>query len=100
MNQRNRIAMMFTRTARPAVPTRCFPRSAIAYLGMVLATASLSCVSTQNDRSLSKASAERPVSTQTAASSKAATPAAVQPQTEKDQTLRIQELTAREESGQ
>ncbi|MBI2365325.1 MAG: secretin and TonB N-terminal domain-containing protein, partial [Deltaproteobacteria bacterium] len=100
MNQRNRIAMMFTRTARPAVPTRCFPRSAIAYLGMVLATASLSCVSTQNDRSLSKASAEQPISTQTAASSKAAAPAAVQPQTEKDQTLRIQELTAREESGQ
>ncbi|MBI2228590.1 MAG: secretin and TonB N-terminal domain-containing protein, partial [Deltaproteobacteria bacterium] len=100
MNQRNRIAMMFTRTARPAVPTRCFPRSAIAYLGMVLATASLSCVSTQNDRSLSKASAEQPISTQTAASSKAAAPAAVQPQTEKGQTLRIQELTAREESGQ
>ena len=92
--------MVFPWTNRPTVPSWRLPRSAVAYLGIVLATALLSCVSTQSDRSISKTSAEQPASTQTAASSKAAAPAAVQQQTEKDQTLRIQELSAREESGQ
>ena len=100
MNQYNRIAMVFSRTHRPTILTRRLPCSALAYLGMVLATALLSCVSTQSDPSLSKTSADRPASTQSGASGKAATPAAVQPQTEKDQTLRIQEFSVREESGQ
>ena len=95
MNQNKRIGMVFPWTNRPTVPSWRLPRSAVAYLGIVLATALLSCVSTQSDRSISKTSAEQPASTQTAASSKAAAPAAVQQQTEKDQTLRIQELSAR-----
>ena len=92
--------MVFFRTDRPTIPTRRLPCSAVACLVMVLATALLSCVSTQSDRSISKSGAEQPASTQTAASSRAATPATVQQQTEKEQTLRIQELSAREESGQ
>jgi type IV pilus assembly protein PilQ len=100
MNQHNRITMVFSRAIRPTVPIWRLFRWALPYVGVVLVTALHSCVSNQSDRTISKTSAEQPTSTQTAASSKAATPATVQQETEKDQTLRIQELSAREESGQ
>lgn len=100
MIQHNRIAMVFSRAIRPIAPTRRLPRWALPYLGIVLATALHSCVSNQSDRTVSKTSAEQPTSTQTASSSKAATSAALQQEMEKDKSLRMQELSAREESGQ
>src|SRR3990172_4239135 len=100
MNKHQKNAAVYAQASRSTDSFWGYPQLALAFLGVVLMAGAFACGSTQSDRSISKTSAEQPASTQTAGSRKAAAPAAVQQQTEKDQTLRMQELSAREESGQ